>query len=382
MLQPTPDRRHASPIAQVAFVLCIVVANWGCQISPFPPKPAPTPTPEPPSLNISITLLQSPVNASLRGVYAISEDVCWASGSGGVWLRTTDSGETWQGHIVEGAKAIDFRDIHAFSAGEALLLTAGAPARIYRTTDGGRRWAIVHQDMREGVFFDAFAFWDDEHGIAFSDPVDGVFVIVTTDDRGTTWNAIPSESIPRALEGEAGFAASGTCLALGPNGNAWIGLGGDTSLRGARILHTTDFGQTWTVQQTSIRTTESAGIFSVVFLDERIGVVVGGDYLSPEGSAANAAITTDGGQTWTSVSAEPPGGYRSVVVFVDALIDAPSVTALLAAGPTGVDFSTDHGQTWLHISDQGFHAMSFAPGSAVGYATGTDGRIARIELTR
>ena len=323
-------------------------------------------------------LLESPVSASLRGVHAVSEDVCWISGSGGVWLRTTDRGETWQGHVVEGAKDIDFRDVHAFGEDEALLLTAGAPARVYRTSDGGRRWAIVHQDMREGVFFDAMAFWDDSHGIAFSDPVNGVFVIVTTDDRGTTWTAIPAESIPLALEGEAGFAASGTCLAIGPDGKAWIGLGGDTGRPGARVLRTSDFGQTWTAHDTPIRTDASSGIFSLVFLDDLTGIAVGGDYLQPDGSTANAATTSDGGLTWARVNASPPGGYRSVVV----VIDARGIKALLAAGPTGIDLSVDQGRTWSHVSDEGFHAMSFAPGSTVGYATGAGGRIARIQVSR
>jgi photosystem II stability/assembly factor-like uncharacterized protein len=53
---------------------------------------------------------------------------------------------------------------------------------------------------------------DGMHGLAMSDPVDGKFRIIATDDSGATWSVVARKGMPKAVEGEFGFAASGTCL--------------------------------------------------------------------------------------------------------------------------------------------------------------------------
>ncbi len=102
----------------------------------------------------------------------------------------------------------------AFDADTAFLLSIGpgALSRIYKTSDGGASWALRYQNADPKVFLDALAFWDPEHGIALGDPVDGRFVILTTDDAGLSWRRIPSDGMPEALPSEGAFAASGTCL--------------------------------------------------------------------------------------------------------------------------------------------------------------------------
>ena len=87
----------------------------------------------------------SGTTARLRGVSAVSATVAWASGSDGVYLRTTDGGATWQAATVSGAEALDFRDVEAFDADTAYLLSIGEGerSRIYKTTDGGEHWQQV-----------------------------------------------------------------------------------------------------------------------------------------------------------------------------------------------------------------------------------------------
>ena len=53
-------------------------------------------------------------------------------------------------------KNLDFRDIHAFGGQSAIVLSAGADARMYKTTDGGKNWNLVYSNQEEGVFFDGF----------------------------------------------------------------------------------------------------------------------------------------------------------------------------------------------------------------------------------
>src|ERR1051325_124142 len=73
--------------------------------------------------------------ASLRGLCAVNAKVVWASGTKGTFLRTTDGGATWQVGAVPGAEQLDFRDVEAFDADNAFLLSIGngASSRIYQT---------------------------------------------------------------------------------------------------------------------------------------------------------------------------------------------------------------------------------------------------------
>ena len=106
---------------------------------------------------------QAPVLASLRGLSPISDQICWASGSGGTWLRTEDGGVSWHTGTVAGLDTVDFRSIQAFDSQTAVVASAGQPAVIYRTEDGGNSWQKVHQEGLE-AFFDAIQFEDNQQG--------------------------------------------------------------------------------------------------------------------------------------------------------------------------------------------------------------------------
>ena len=161
------------------------------------------------------TPLDSHTTADLRGVSAISRAI-WASGTHGTYVRSLDGGTTWIPAQMPGAEGVDFRDVEAFSADEAFLLAAGPgdQSRIYKTTDAGQHWALQFTNSDPKGFYDCFAFWDRNHGIAVGDPVDGRFELLTTDDGGAHWAQLPDSSRPEALPREGAFAASGTCIAI------------------------------------------------------------------------------------------------------------------------------------------------------------------------
>ncbi|HEY0081318.1 MAG TPA: hypothetical protein VGB61_00905, partial [Pyrinomonadaceae bacterium] len=273
---------------------------------------------------------------------------------------------------VPGAAELDFRDVDAFDADTAYLLSIGEgeKSRIYKTTDGGASWKLQFKSSRPAAFFDAMAFWDRDHGIAMSDPVEGRFLVITTSDGGRTWRETPREGMPPALEGEGGFAASGTCITVEGKRNVWFGTGG---VSGARVFRSGDGGRTWAVAATPVAHGKSAGIFSVAFRDARRGVVIGGDYTKESESKNNAAMTRDGGRTWTVINDARPNGYRSCVAYVRGAGGA----MLVAVGPTGSDYSTDEETTWRSFGAEGFHTASFTrAGGAAGWAAGEGGRIA------
>ncbi len=299
----------------------------------------------------------------------VSADIAWASGEGGTWLCTADGGTTWRTGAIPGAEASDLRDVEGFDADTALLMAVGSPGRIWRTTDRGTSWSIVWEDAREGVFFDAMAFADGQRGYAFSDPVGGAFVVIRTADGGRTW--APVEGLPAPLDGEAGFAASGTCIAAREQ-EVWIGTGGATP----RVLRSADGGRRWTaIRAPLLGGAPSRGVFSLAFRDAQNGVAVGGDYAEPAAAVRNAAFTADAGRGWHLAPGAAPSGYRSCVAFLHG---APSPTCF-AVGPNGIDVSLDGGLSWSRVADDDYHAVAFAPDAPVGFAVGAGGRIARYD---
>lgn len=313
---------------------------------------------------------ESGTQASLRGVSAVSATVAWASGSKGTYLRTVDGGTTWRAATVPGAADLDFRAIHAVDQRTVYLLSIGSgeKSRIYKSTDAGQRWTLSYTNPDPKGFFDALAFWDATHGMVLGDPVDGHFAILTTADGGESWHR---QKTPSAVPNEGAFAASNTCLIVRGTREAWFGTGGPA---GARVFHSTDGGQTWSVTKTPIRNDgPSAGIFSMAFSDGRAGIAAGGDYNQVNATLGNVALTSDGGKSWNTPAGAPPHGFRSAVAY---LADRK---VWIAAGPSGSDISRDDGQTWKQFDTGNFNAISFALSQA-GWAVGPKGAVARFKF--
>lgn len=313
------------------------------------------------------TLVTTGVTARLRGISAPSSRVIWASGTGGTVIRSADGGTTWSRLEIPDSSALDFRDIDSVDDRTAYVLSIGDgdASRIYKTSDAGRTWTLQFRNDNPRAFYDAMAFRDARTGFAFSDSVDGRMIVLATTDGGAHWSPISSGLLP-ALEGEGAFAASGTNIALGRR-QIWIG----TSK--SRVVRSTDNGRTWSVANTPLPTSTSAGIFSIAFADDERGIVVGGDYKVESGAVNNAAITVDGGQTWTLVTGLR--GFRSAVAFIPS---RPGTA--IAVGPSGADYSTDGGRSWTPMDGPGFHTLAVARGTRTVWAAGEKGTVARIEF--
>ena len=316
---------------------------------------------------------QSNTNAEFRGLVALSPTVVWASGTRGRVARTTDGGKTWRVDSVAGADSLDFRDIHAVSATRAWAMSAGpaerGQAKIFHT-ENGASWTKQFETNQTGVFLDALSFWDDRHGIAMSDPVGGQLFVLGTDDGGATWSRLPADGTPPVLQGEAAFAASGTCLAVQGSSNVWIATGGGAK---ARVFRSTDRGRTWSVADTPLHAGSSAaGAFSVAFIDAQHGVVVGGEYTKPREASVNVALTDDGGRTWRQPKGSMPPGYMSGV----AIVPGTNGRSLVAVGLAGTAQSTDGGESWKMVDTVAYNSVAFASRTD-GWAAGPRGRIGK-----
>ena len=314
------------------------------------------------------TTLTSGITARLRGVSAVSADVVWASGANGTIVRSADGGRTWQSLRIPGAEKLDFRDVDGVDANTAYALSIGPgeASRIYKTTDAGASWVEQFVNRDEKAFFDAMAFWDANRGVAVSDSIDGQFVVLTTADGGRTWERVPAAGLPPALPNEGFFAASGTNVATVAPNLVWIATGAASE---SRVLRSSDGGRTWRAAKTPLPAGPSSGIFSIAFADAKRGIVVGGDYKVEAGVGDNAAITNDGGATWTLVKGL--SGFRSAVAYLDR-----EGQSILAVGPSGSDISRDGGRTWTAGAGAGFHTVSVDRRSGVAFAAGEKGAIA------
>ena len=316
-------------------------------------------------------LVPAPTRAEFRGLSLAGDGTAWASGTHGTVARSTDGGASWTVDSVPGANTLDLRSIVGLSAQVAVAASAGpaesGQARIFRTTDGGKTWTTTYTTDRKGVFLDALAFWDAQHGIALSDPVDGALFLLVTDDGGQTWTRVPPGALPPTLSGEGAFAASNTSIALWGSRDAWIGTGGAAA---ARVFHSSDRGRTWSVSDTPVHVGGSAsGIFAVAFSDALHGVAVGGEYTRPHAPTVNVALTEDGGRIWRAARGPLAPAYLSGVSY------AGNAGTVVAVGLAGTVVSRDRGESWISTDTLPLNVVRF--GGGVGLAAGPRGRLAR-----
>jgi photosystem II stability/assembly factor-like uncharacterized protein len=306
-------------------------------------------------------------DSDFSGLSVVSDKVAWASGTKGTFVRTIDGGKNWSVGKVPEADKLDFRDVEAFGESTAYLLSAGpgAASRIYKTSNGGKTWAQQFALADPKGFLDALAFWDEKTGIVLGDPVNGQFQLLMTDDGGANWRSLPTKDLPAALPDEGCFAASGSCIVTHGTHDVWFATGG---ARTARVFHSPDRGRTWTVSETPIMAgADSAGIFSIAFRDRTHGVIVGGDYRRPNDTGVTAAITADGGKTWTPIEKQFP--FRSSVAWAK--------DRWVVVGTSGAHAASDAAAAWKSIDRGNYNSVAFTVGGD-GWAVGPKGKIAKF----
>lgn len=305
--------------------------------------------------------------ASFRGLSVVNQNVIWVSGTGGTFLKTVDGGKTWTVGKVPDAEKLDFRDVEAFDANTAYLLSIGngETSRIYKTTDGGKTWEKQFQATDKNIFLDAFAFFDKDNGIAMGDPVKGYFYLLRTDDGGKKWYPLSTDKMIPAKDGEAAFAASGTCIITQGKNNVFMVSGGTQ----ARVFRSTNRGNSWLVSETPfVKGTSGSGIFSIAMLDAKNGVIVGGNYEKPNENENNLAFTNDGGKTWAIW--DGLHGYRSGVAFV-------AKNLFFAVGSSGADISD--GKNWTNQNKDNYNAVQ-AKGKDAIWAVGAGGLVSKFSM--
>lgn len=310
-------------------------------------------------------------SARLQAISVVDPDHFWVSGLEGTWGRTEDGGASWVSGRIAGAEELQLRDVHAFAGGVAYALSAGEgdASRIFRTDDGGATWRHQWTMPEAEGFLDCFDFWSEERGIAYGDSVGGGLYVLTTVD-GESWSRVPPENLPEPAGSEGGFAASGTCVRVAGETEAWIGTGaGDRP----RVLRSVDAGASWTAADLPTVAGSAAGVMSIVLGPGGLAGALGGDLEQPDVTTSNVAWTRDAGATWRL--GELPGFPGAVYGADLAMVDGQPWVA--AVGPAGIALAAGLDR-WTTASREEYWAVAFV-GERAFVAVGPEGRMTRFD---
>ena len=335
----------------------------------------------------TIKILESGKRISIRGLSVVTDNIIWASGSGGSVARSTDGGNSFTWMKVPGYEKTDFRDIEAFDKNTAIIMGITNPAVILKTTDGGENWKKVFEDTTKGAFLDAMNFSDNhKQGLIVGDPLDGMHTpyLLYTEDKGNSWKKIHN-NIHNPIEmadGESFFASSGTNLAITGNFPWWVLVSGGKSSNGY-VLYKNNEDKEWNYYTKGspyhfpiIQGGQSTGANSIALHSSKgnlyYGVSVGGDFSKDTISSNNCALFFMHGELYDIKQPKTfPHGYRSCVIYLDE-------KNLLTCGTSGIDISKDGGNNWELISKESFHVCQKAKKGKAVFLAGGNGRIAKL----
>ena len=295
-----------------------------------------------------------------RGLYWENDRLFISNSDGGIYYYNT---KTNKSKLVFKMNHIDeMRDV--VEVGDYVLgMHSGEDGKLAKVGFDGS-FEIIEQPEWKGVFLDGFDFIG-KQGFMMGDPTNGKFNLFHTNDGGLNWERCPG--ILEAKEGEAGFAASGTNVQMiNPNTYVFVS-GGSVSY----FYRSNDNGKTWMKIILPYYPGESSGGFSICFSDEKTGVIVGGDYLTPELKMNTCFFTEDGGESWFNAETTV-GGYRSCVIHKNGVF--------YACGPNGIDYSTNKGVDWKPFANGAFFSLTSTPTQLI--ASAKNGTLEFFELIK
>ena len=323
------------------------------------------------SLNAQYQIMEltAQKGVSIRAMSVPSAKVIWASGSKGMVAKSTNEGSTFEWMQVKGYEKRDFRAMHAWNDQEAIIVAVAAPAIILKTIDGGASWNKVYENNDTSMFLDALNFSDANHGTVIGDPIDGRLFILTTNNKGASWDKMPNDFYKTDLKnGEAFFASSNSNLIH--IGKELVFVTGGLSSR----LWKNGVAEALPL----IQGTSSTGANSIAISPNGKNIViVGGDFANDKLATQNIAgyqkTVSKKQLNWEPLTLANPNGYKSSVEFINN-------NQLITCGTSGVDLSKDKGTSWEKISENSFHIVKKHPTKNGAYLAGSGGRISFVEF--
>lgn len=329
--------------------------------------------------NISIKILSQKKGISIRGLSVPDENTIWASGSSGSIALSINGGKHFEWMQVAGYEKRDFRAIHAWNNQEAIIVAVASPAVILKTKDGGLTWNKVYENTDTAMFLDAINFKDENSGTVVGDPINNVIFLLNTTDKGEHWQPTPSSYFKSELKaGEAFFASSNSNLVSMGDHQFLISGGMSSRLWINGIARNLDI----------LQGGKSTGANSIALSPNGNKIIiVGGDFANYKASEKNITgfnlfLTPNTEQKHKSVRNQKweqrknlghPNGYKSGVTFINNRL-------LVTCGTSGVDVSKNSGKSWDLISTESFHVVKKQPHKKAVFLAGAGGRIGFIQF--
>ena len=281
------------------------------------------------------------IEGMLQDVYFTDDQNGLVVGNGGLMLKTSDGGKTWEKVEVDMRPPGAGQRPGGGGGGPPAGFGRGGPAPLYniyfvdenvgyitggrgtilKTEDGGKTWArkMARSDT-PGRGGRPGGIRANLMGIQMINETTGFIAgsentILKTTDGGETWIG----SSERARVGETRNNLE-NILFVSPTTGWVIGSFGT-------LLHTTDGGENWEKRDPGF----DNNLFGIHFLDENTGWICGQEGL--------ILHTTDGGTTWNQQKTESYDDLHDII-FVDAMV------GWAVGGYNSVLHTTDGGQTW------------------------------------
>ncbi len=214
--------------------------------------------------------------------------------NGAAVCHTNNGGKTWMVDSNRDSLALAINSIYfvdsliGFEGGESLMM--------YRTSDGGKNWSIVHSES-DGYGYNVYQikFCNPKLGIAICGDLVGL--ILRTTDSGMTW-ALTTDI------NHVGFGAAVSLSYPDPH-NAWFA-------DGPFLWHSTDSGLTW--NHVGAQNPLGGYFRSISFIDSLHGIAT-----ASSGRLLIIGYTSDGGQSWqtTSINSEANDGNAGFTSLID-----------------------------------------------------------------
>jgi photosystem II stability/assembly factor-like uncharacterized protein len=266
-------------------------------------------------------------------------------GGNGVY-KSIDAGKTWRFVGLADTHAIGRLAVNPKNPDIAFVAALGHPFAeneergIFRTQDGGKTWQkVLYKDAKSGgidVVFDPSnsnilfaALWQAKRtpwSLDSGGPGSGLYRSI---DGGTTWKELKGHGLPEGILGRIGVTVSGA----NPN-RVWAVVEAEKG----GIYRSDDGGDSWHITTDDHRFRQRAWYYSHIFADPKSENTV---YI------LNTAAyrSNDGGKTFTSIHA-PHGDNHAL------WIDPTNPTRLINGNDGGATVSTDNGNTWTSVYNQ------------------------------
>lgn len=272
----------------------------------------------------------TPFSHGFKSIFFLDDKLGWIGGTNQQILKTVDGGLTWEStQTPDGPYVIN----RLFFLNASLGWACGGNGLIWQSNDGGETWHPQNSGLSTEDLYDIhFA----STGIGFAV---GAFVILSTENGGTTWESINVSRQVRAVK---------------MINEQKVFLAGDDGL----FFVSEDGGE----QYSFIDLHTSASLKDIFFLDSQTGFLSGGDAFF---------YTTNGGDSWTR---EQYLGAGKSVHFL-------SGNEGFLLGDKVIHHTQDRGNTWsatslVQLQNGDLWDQTFLDNS-IGYIVGYGGTLLR-----